>query len=436
MPSPAPTFCLNYLDIAPCDVLVVGAGLAGVCAALASARTGAKTALVEALPYLGGNGVIGLPWSTFRARKTERLVVAGIPLEIVERLRKRGACMHDPLLRDWLSVDGEVLQIELSRMLDDAGVFLVTHSPLLAIDRRERRVTGGLFYSKETPFRIEAGHVVDASGDAQAATLAGLQTPMGRARDGKTQPMTLTFTLGGVVIEEVPPWKTVNELWDTLRPTRKWRNPRTDLCGPTPLPGRPGHYSFNVTRIAVEKGTDSRLLTEAEKEGRYQIDEFVEGFLRPHVPGFQTCHLAQIGQRIGVRETRRIVGQYELQKEDILSLKRFDDAIACNSYPVDIHSPDGGGTEYEKESLPVGGYYTIPYRSLVASEVDNLLACGRCLSASHEAISAVRVLSAAMATGQAAGTAAALATCIGTTASELDPAALRERLVNDGAIVE
>ncbi len=418
------------------DVLVVGAGLSGVCAAVAAARLGAKTLLVESLPYIGGNATIGLPLSSFRAAQDERLIVGGIPLEIVNGLRQRGGCEVDPAQRDWLPIDCELLQLELTRLLDGAGAELLTYSPLLAVEREGRELRSAVFHNKETSLRVHARVMIDCSGDAQVAALAGLPTPMGRHRDQKTQPMTLTFTLGGVEGDRMPAWGEIVKRWEELRLQRAWRNPRSAITYPFALPGKPGHYAFNVTRIIVDKGTDNRLLSHAEKEGRYQVEEFVEEFLRPHIAGFERCYLSQIGHRIGVRETRRIAGYYELQRQDLLALTQFEDAIACNSYPVDIHSPDGGTSQCEEGSLPKGGYYTIPYRALVARDADNLLAAGRCVSASHEALSAVRVLSAAMATGEAAGTAAALCIESGLNPMELSVDRLRAALRRQGAIVE
>ncbi|QYY35447.1 FAD-dependent oxidoreductase [Ruficoccus sp. ZRK36] len=419
------------------DVIVVGGGLAGCVAAVASARNGARTLLAEAMPYLGGNSTTGLPLATFRTAHAPELAVAGIPLELMDRLSKRGAFTRDVREEDWLPVDCEALQIELTHLLDEAGVELITHAPLLHLGREDGHLRVADFYSKDGVLRTRAKCFVDASGDAQVARLAGLPTPMGRQRDGKTQAMTLVFTLGGVAKEKMS-WDEIQQTWDRLRAEGKnWRNPRdgTALSGAQEVPGKPGVYMMNVTRILVDKGTDSRQLAQAEKEGRYQIEEFIEEFLRPHIRGYENCYLTQIGWKIGVRETRRIQGQYVLQAEDLTSCKVFDDAIACNSYPVDIHSPDGGATLYNHRFLPEGAYYTIPFRSLVAEGENNLLACGRCASASHEALAAVRVLPAAMATGQAAGTAAALACDLPGVIDGLDIAHLRETLAAQGAII-
>lgn len=421
------------------DVIVVGGGLAGICAAVAAARDGALTLLAEALPFVGGNAIVGLPFSSFRAHQSNQVIVAGLAEEIVSRLRRRGGVIADEHESDWLPIDCELLQLEVTHLLREYGVTLLSHAPMLSVETEGNRLRSAVFYSKETALRYGGGVFVDATGDAQLAYLAGLPTPIGRQRDGRTQPMTLTFSLGGIETERTPPWNAVQKLWDALGAEgRGWLNPRSGpaLSDPFPVPNKPGVYSFNVTRVLVDKGTDSRQLSQAELDGRLQVEEFVEKFLRPHVPGYERCYLTQIGQRIGVRETRRIEGLYELRREDLVSQTRFEDAIACNSYPVDIHSPDGGGTQYEHTSLPIGGYYTIPYRSLVARDAINLLACGRCISATHEALAAVRILSASMATGEAAGLAAALAANSDGCATNVDVTVLRNALRGHGAIVE
>ncbi len=418
------------------DVIVIGGGLSGCCAAIAAARTGARTLLAESLPYFGGNGIIGLPISSYNAAFSQDRIVGGIPWEIHQRLAAKGSIdtWHgNP--EDWQLVDCEQLQIELTHLFDEAGVELLAHSPLLAVEKEGRRLTSAVFYNKETLLRYTAKLFIDSTGDAQVAALAGLPVPMGRQSDGKTQPMTMTFQLGGVDGSRIPHWPEVNALWKSLGEKNPWINPRDGGCPASAIPGKPGVYFFNVTRILVDKGTDHRQLTQAEKTGRYQVEEYIERFLRPHVAGFEKCYLTQLGCRVGVRETRRIVGLHELTAEELRSQTRFPDAIACNSYPVDIHSPDGGSTHFEHGKFQPGDYYTIPYRSLVARDADNLLASGRCLSASHEALAAVRVLSAAMATGEAAGTAAALCIRERCDPVNLQPDLLRSVLTANNAFI-
>lgn len=392
------------------------------------------------MTFVGGNGATGLPITTYCAAGARPpRVVAGIPEEILERLRRCGGFDSDLDRDDWMAVDSDRLQIVLAQMLDDAGVTLLCHSPLLAVHRDGGALRHVIVLGKDDPRAYGGSCFVDCSGDASLAYKAGLPTPMGRARDGRTQPMTLTFDVADVdeqTFADFGGCAAMAKRWDDLRPMMQWRNPRSALSCPTFIPGRHGYASFNVTRILVEKGTDARQLTDAEREGRYQIEEFVDRFLRVHVPGFERCWLARIAGRIGVRETRRITGEYELQVNDIIGCRKFDDAIACNSYPVDIHSPTDGQTQYDHTQIAVGEYYTIPYRSLVARDVDNLLAAGRCLSASHEAQAAVRVLSCAMPMGQAAGVAAAMVAATGTPARLLSVQDLRQALRAQGAIVE
>ncbi len=423
------------------DVAVVGGGLAGVVAAIASARTGASTLLAEALAFPGGNGTIGLPLTSFRARNALPVVVRGVALEMLERLRLRGGCASDPEVNDWMPIDCEQLQLLIGEMLAESGVTLLCQAPLFSAAREGGRITRVAFLCRGSLVVCEAACYVDASGDAALAASAGVPTPMGRARDGLVQPMTLTFATREVDIaafRAAGGAALLGPLWEKLRPEAAWRNPRSgaSLSWPTEIPGRPGELSWNVTRILVGKGMHPSQLAQAELEGRRQVEEFIERFLRPHVPGFAACRLSSIGKQVGVRETRRIEGEYELTPEDLLACRKFPDAVAYNSYPIDIHSPDGGGTRYETAEIPEGGYYSIPLRSLIARGVENLFAAGRCICASHEALAAVRVLSAAMATGQAAGTAAALCAREGTAAQDLDARKLRATLKAAGAFID
>ena len=421
-------------DAGTYDVVVAGGGLSGVCAAVAAARTGARTLLAEALPYVGGNGTTGLPISGLRARNSDRVVVGGLVREMVDRLLRRGGTEAAFLDSEWIPIDGEQLQLVLGEMLGDAGVDLLTYSPLLAVGRGARRIETVSFYNKDgRALRYRAASFVDSTGDAQLARLAGLPTPMGRQRDGRTQTLSLVFSVAGVDDARAAERNAVSAAWHRYQATHKSTNARRDPAINTVV-GRAGWRSFIATRIEIDKGTDNRLLAKAEMEGRRQIDEFVNDFLRRDVPGYERCYLAQVASHVGVRETRRITGLYEITTDDIVSARKFPDAIACNASSIEDHPPESGDAQWSH--LEDGAYYTIPYRALVADGVDNLLASGRCVSASHEALAALRVLSPAMATGEAAGTAAALTALGAVPTDQLDPQALRAALRQAGAVVD
>ncbi len=420
------------------DVIVVGGGMAGIAAALAARRGGMKTLLVESLPFIGGNATTGLPLSRFFATDSDRLVVAGIPRELCELMRAKGGFSADYEKNKWLPFDDNVFQLEVNRLLWEEGVELLCYSSLKEVRMEEGRIRHLIFSCKTEYLAYEASYVIDATGDAEVASAAGLEAPMGRARDGKTQPLTLVFTLGGIDQSKYS-HPGIQKLWAEQKEKRNYRNPRAGsaISGATFIPGRPGEAYMNVTRMLVDKGTDPRALTAAEIEGRFQIEEFVEQFLKPHVPGFENCYITRIAHRAGVRETRRIVGEYTLTEEDLLQCRKFEDSVACNSYPIDVHSPDGGTTQYNKKTYKPGEFYTVPYRSLVAKGCDNLAAAGRCISATHQALGAVRVLTCSMATGEAAGEAAAIALEQGGQAlRDVSIPDLRERLRKAGAIVE
>jgi FAD-dependent oxidoreductase family protein len=192
----------------------------------------------------------------------------------------------------------------------------------------------------------------------------------------------------------------------------------------------PGVWRINTTRVQRLIGTDARDLTRAEIEGRRQVRSLM-AFFRKWLPGFERCELLDTATHIGVRESRRITGDYTLTLDDLATGREFDDVIALAGYPVDLHSPtgDGGGASGE---LKTANIYEIPFRSLVPVRVEQLLVAGRALSATHEALAAVRVMPPAMAMGQAAGTAAAIAVTTGTPPRRVPVHDLQARLVRDG----
>jgi len=321
-------------------------------------------------------------------------------------------------------------------MLREAGVDLLLHTFVADALVEGQTLRGVVIANKSGLQAIRAQVTVDCSADGDVAARAGAEFVMGREEDGLTQPMTLFFRVSHVDDAVVEAY--VAEHPDDYRPFASIVAEARG-AGEFPIPRKgvglyktlePGVWRINTTRLQKLDGTNARDLTEAEIQGREQVKALM-AFFRKRLPGFEACQLYDTAATIGVRETRRIVGEYTLTIDDLVSARHFDDVIALCGYPVDIHSPnsDGGG---------VGGFdtanaYEIPYRSLVPRDIDNLLVAGRCVSATHEALAAIRVMPPAFAMGQAAGTAAAMAIEWGRAPRSIPVPQLQELLVRQGA---
>lgn len=442
------------------DVAVIGGGPAGTVAAIASARGGAKTILVEQNGYLGGalTACGTAPQMTFHAGKTQ--VVRGLPQEMVDEMIRRGySTGHIPdavgFCSSTTAFDPEGLKVVWEDMCLEAGVTLMYHTVFTDCETANGRIQAAIVYTKGGYYRISAETFVDASADADLATRAGVTSCYGRESDHLAQPMTTNFHVYGVDREKVCDY-VLDNLNDMFRMTpRNLRELKhydisgafskiqaakdagefhidrdTVLCFET---NAPGEYSVNMTRISKLSAVDPFDLTKAEIEGRRQVHETLR-FLQKYIPGFENCRLAFSGPNIGIRESRKIDGVYKLTEEDLVNNVMFPDAIAMGGYPIDVHSPDGGNTVHR--FLKEGSWYSIPYRSLIVSSPENLIVAGRCLSATHVACSAVRVTPVLMGIAQAAGTAAAQTIATGAPANAIDVALLRRTLKQDGAFLE
>jgi hypothetical protein len=296
-----------------------------------------------------------------------------------------------------------------------------------------------VFETKSGPVAIRARVVVDCTGDGDLAARAGAPYEVGREEDGLVQPMTLLFRMveferaafEAYVREHPGEWRGVHGLWDLIRRAAaagELQLPREDiLFFATP---HEREVSVNSTRVTKVLGTDVWDLSYAEWEGRRQMRQ-IAAFLHRYVPGFEKAYVVQSGVNIGVRETRRILGDYQLTAADILEARKFPDVIARSSYPVDIHNPEGTGTLLKR--LPPGEAYDIPLRCLLPRNVEGLIVAGRCISGTHEAHSSYRVMPVSMATGQAAGVCAALAARAHKPPRAVAAAAVQSELVRQGA---
>ena len=409
------------------ELVVVGGGFAGVAAAIAAARAGVDVLLVDKGNCLGGAAVTCLvspfmPYST--VIDGERVdLSAGIFTEIIRRMDERHAMEGD---RHFLE---EELKFVLNDMVLEAGVRLLFHAYIFKAEKRDGRVTSISVATKSGEMRIEADYFIDATGDAQLAYLADCPTTLGREPDHLCQPMTLCFRVGNVDRDRFfasrPRWSQVHA--EKLE-AGQLINPRENiLVFHTPIPNV---LHFNTTRVVKKNPTCPEDVTEAEVLARQQVQE-VYDLLKEHADGLENSYLMMTAAEIGVRESRMIVGDYVLTEDECKDCTRFEDAIAASNYEIDIHNPEGGGTYIYR--FGPEEYYRIPYRSLLPKERDNLLVVGRCLSATHEAHSAVRIMPICACLGEAAGLAAAQALHSGKTAHTLDVAALQATLVSKGA---
>jgi hypothetical protein len=403
------------------DVVIVGGGPGGACAAVGAAQEGASVLLVERYGFLGGMATAGLvnPFMSYKI-KGRRLTSAAFN-ELLDRLKEVGA-----LAKDEQVFDDEGTKIILDQMMLDHGVDLLLHSTLTSVEMDGRRITSIQTTGKSGRIDVAGRVFVDSTGDGDLAAQAGAPVEIGRSQDGLCQPMTLCFRVGGVSGEPgvAQLRRELTEIFVAAKAAGEVDNPREDIL----IFGTmvPHIFHFNTTRVIQRDATDTLDMTTAELEGRRQVAELVDLFKRCS-PRFKNAYLVKMAAQIGVRESRRVMGAYTLTVAEVVEGCKFADGIARSNYPVDIHSPTGEGTVIRR--LPPGEYYEVPYRCLVPRNVDNLLIGSRCISATHEAHSSLRVMPVVAGIGEAAGVAAAWAAREGITPRDIDGARLKAAIL-------
>ena len=414
------------------DVIVIGGGPSGVCAAIESARSGKKTLLVEAYGMLGGMATTSLvsPFMTVYDRDGDELTVGGIFREIVERLKNFSAVI-EPEKTDSPSIHTSFieryhrhvtpftpfyLQIVLDDMVKEAGAEILLYTRFADCICENGKIKSIILCALEGLISVSADIVIDCSGNADVAAAAGVDTYKGEEESRVPQPATLMFEVGGV---DEAAYENYGQ-----------RPPRPVKAYKTPVDKR---YSVNHFRVFDVDATNSKSMTYAHIKARGQVLDALK-VLREETPGFEKAEILQVASVLGVRESRHINGKYQVTVADISNGTKFDDRIAVYGFGMDVHPRDASITGNFK--IEVAKKYYIPYRAMLPVGCDNLIVAGKTISCQSQAAGGLRCMPAAMAMGQAAGQAASMAIDSSTTPSEIDVSKLQSTLSSHGAIID
>ena len=416
------------------DVIVVGSGSAGATAAIAAARTGARTTLVERFGFLGGTStqVLDTFYGFYTPGSAAYKVVGGIPDDVVDALKSYGAAFERPNsfgAGTGVTYDPTMLKVVWETLALQAGVRLLLHSFCTDVLMDGDRIAGVIVDGKAGLLKLTARVVIDCTGDADVCHQAGAAYERAGEID-PAQTLTTTFRMANVDIPRAQAFgkRALAEAMAAAMQSGEYDLPRREGSGH--ITTQSGVIHTIMTRIADVDATDPVALTAAEVQGRRQALEYAR-FLRQRVPGYENSVLSWLCDPIGVRETRRVYGRYRLTRADCLSAAKFADAIGACGAPIEDHH---AGADTAWVYLPDGMTYDIPYRTLLPQDKTGLLVAGRCFSATHDAHASCRSMAQTMTMGQAAGVAAALAVQADTLPHELDVQWLQARLRQMGAI--
>ena len=456
------------------DVLVVGGGVTGIVAAVASARSGARTVLIEQSGVLGGMAAVGLPFLAFFSTGGKRLA-GGIPEEIVCRMTDLGGCTGHTLnsgekkynLGSITIFDPEIFRRVVLELLTESRVDIGLHTWFSMPWMDGASVKGAFVETKSGRVAISAGATVDCSGDGDVAARAGAPMVTGDGATGQVQSSTVLFDIVGVDMEAfVEAQRAHPDLYRTHHASRtvegvhgRELRPPVLLTGLEPLMvpmhakgelGFPqpylilsettekGRHLVNMAKVDDVDATDADSYSRGEVLGGMRVAKVI-GFLRGHVPGFEQAKVVRTPHQIGIRESRHLVGEHVLTVDEMVAGESYPDAIAMGGYYVDVHRREEEVSAAKRiipktETFPDG--YCIPYGCLLPKEVDHLLVAGRCSSATQEANGSTRVMPCCMALGQAAGVAAALSTASGVRPRDIDVAAVQDTLRRLGGVFQ
>lgn len=415
------------------NLVVAGGGLSGVAAAVSAAREGLKVLLVEKSGCLSGaisNNLV-YPFMPYWTKQKDgedigkKYLSQGIFKEMKER--------HDRYVDDCKDheFNSEYFKIVLDDMTAEAGVDVLFHAVVYDVKTDGRKINSVSLTAKAQKITVEADFFVDATGDGDLFYLAGCDYQLGRESDSLCQPMTTCFRMSGVDLdlftEERP---RLQELYKEKQAKGEITNPRENILVFFGVGEDVLH--FNSTRVVMLDPTDPFDVSKAEVVARKQIHELI-GFLKENSNAFTESALISVAVNIGVRESRKLKGVHILTGDELINCTVFEDSIALGNYDIDIHSPTGTGTSHRY--FKDGEFYTIPYRSLLPKEYDNLLVAGRSISATHEAQASVRIMPICCCMGEAAGTAISIAYKTDKNVHTVDIKAVQKRLKENGAVL-
>ncbi|MBP3329608.1 MAG: FAD-dependent oxidoreductase [Clostridia bacterium] len=413
------------------NLLVAGGGFTGVAAAISAARKGLKVLLVEKSGCLGGamsNNLI-FPFMPYWTQDPETNETKYLSRGFFEELRLRHM---ENMWKDHVKhFNSEYMKFLLDEMTDEANVDVLFHSCIFDVQKEGRKIESVTVASKSGKFELEADFYIDATGDGDLFCFAGCDYQLGRDDDGFCQPMTTCFRVGGVDVDLFKEERAnLQNLYLEKQKSGEITNPRENILCFFGTGNDVVH--FNTTRVIKLDPTNPFELSKAEKIARRQIDEMMR-FLKENSKAFEESTVLSVAGEIGVRESRKLKGEYILTADDLISCTMFDDSIALGNYDIDIHNPAGTGTSHRY--FEKGEFYSIPYRSLLPKEFDNLLVAGRCASATHEAQASIRIMPICCCMGEAAGVACAVAFDSGKNLHNLDVKQVQSILRENGAAI-
>ena len=439
------------------DVLVVGAGPAGIAAGISSARNGASTLVFDQLGCVGGMataGLVGPFMSSFDAFGKQQ-IVKGIFEEIFNRMCMVDGAIHPKDIGPECSYSSyfklghnhvgpfspEALKIVAADMIIESGAELLLHTHFIDVMKENNTVTGVIVSNKTGMFIIKAKVVIDCTGDGDVAVKAGADYELGNSIDGNMQPASMMFRVNNVNTQKLDIHMKEHEheirpffgplSWLIKEKYDDWDIPRGEICL-FESPAK-GEFRVNATRILNIDGSKAEDLTKAEIIGRKQAKKVFD-FLKKHAEGFEHAKFMDTGAVVGIRESRHIKGQYCLTQDDVIECKTPENSIAVFATNMDTHNKDDeGGTFLVLENGP---YFGVPYKCLVTEGVDNVLLAGRMISAESVAASAIRMMTCCIAFGQAAGTAAAISVREKCIPSKIDEHVLCATLKEQGVFLD